>query len=140
MKNFVISLLVLVVGCNYAKPDYNYNICNFYKKDAVKDSAYSYFIKINDFKFNDVDKKGDSIFYGIFKGIYKSNPYNILVFNTSIGVDELTAINNSKMLGIIIYRNPKCFSFTSSINVEDCIDKRNPVIIGELHRVLVDPH
>ena len=127
-------------GCTFSKSKHKYNVCDFYKPYTPNDSLYILVVNLTDLKFNKLDSGERSTFYGVFKGseFFKESTFNIVIFNTSIPQNRVIEASNSNSLAVKIYRSIKCFDFKSSRDINKSIDKKYPIIIGELRIVKED--
>ena len=142
MKYLIFAISICLVGCN-AK-EYKYDLCEFHNKNFTKDSLENFVIKLTSFNFNNVQKSDTSSFYGVFQGYDLQNQleYNVLAFKTKIPSSRLVKVNSDgpAQVAIKIYKNVACFNFNSSFDIFNVINKKNPIIMGELVLYIEDPH
>ena len=145
MKNIILVLIIFFLfGCNRSL-NKKYNACDFFNPYFLEDTlentlidTFSVFsIDLTDLKYNEAGLRNSTGFYGIFKGVIsdsKKTPYNFMIFNTSIPKEDLNYAIAGNLIDVSLnpYRRIECFDFYCSFDLNENIDKRYPIITGEI--------
>lgn len=135
MKWLTVFVLLICFSCKRVG-NYQYDLCDFqdgaYQSHDTLFNTHHLNIILDNFNFN--ESNFNEPFYGAFKGIsiQTQTRFNVLAFYSKFSPNDVREPPYGVWHGVEIYPKDRCFMFSSSIDLQKYLDKRYPIVIGEL--------